>query len=373
MSFNAQVDLITANGQGVGEVAREIVTGNRIDVGNRRPWMDPKTGRSYITVYVGGDPTHKASWRNVPLSVNATLRRDEWKALDDALVMIAEQRLQGVADLKSRGLVYTLGNGMGTTVLEWHDVSDALEAGISMDGVNRHQNDRPKYEHNYMPLPIVSCDYQLNERELSVSRRMGNPLDTTLAERAARKVNEKLEEMLFTNTTYSYGGKDDKDRNTIYSYINHPDRNQVTLSTYGSWDDDSATTAENIIDSVRAMKQASLNAYHFGPWVLYIPATYETRMDDDFDTSGQSTQTIRDRILKINGVQDVKVIDKLPTDNVLLVEMSSDVVRWVNGLSMQNVEWSTEGGMIHKYKVMTIQVPQIRADQTGKSGVVHMA
>jgi hypothetical protein len=35
------------------------------------------------------------------------------------------------------------------------------------------------------------------------------------------------------------------------------------------------------------------------------------------------------------------------------------------------VEWQTEGGLITKYKVMTIQVPQVRADQDGNSGIVH--
>jgi len=57
----------------------------------------------------------------------------------------------------------------------------------------------------------------------------------------------------------------------------------------------------------------------------------------------------------------------------LLVQMTSDVVRLVRGMGIQNIEWATEGGMMTKYKVMTIQVPQIRADQNGKSGIVHMA
>lgn len=372
--MEVHVDLIAANGAGMGEVATRMLSGSegRVDPCRMRPWIDPRTGRSYITVYNGGNPRDRNSYRAVPITGNATLRRDEWKQLDDAVMMVSEQRLVGVQDLRSRGLVMTLGNGMGTTVLEWHDVSDALSATISMDGVTRGDADRPKYQHNYIPLPIVHVDYELNERALAVSRRMGNPLDTTLAERAGRKVAEKLEEMLFTNTTYSYGEADDRNRNTIYSYINHPDRNQVTLSTYGNWDD-SGTTPTEIINSVRAMKQASINAYHYGPWVLYVPTAYETVLDDDYDTSGQSTQTIRERILKIEGITDVKVIDKLPANNVVLVEMTTDVVRWINGLNIQNVEWSTEGNMVHKYKVMTIQVPQIRSDQPGNSGVVHMS
>lgn len=77
--------------------------------------------------------------------------------------------------------------------------------------------------------------------------------------------------------------------------------------------------------------------------------------------------------MKISGILDVKVIDTLPADNVLLVQMTSDVVRLVRGMGLQNVEWQTEGNFITKYKVMTIQVPQIRADQNGNSGIVHLA
>ena len=51
--------------------------------------------------------------------------------------------------------------------------------------------------------------------------------------------------------------------------------------------------------------------------------------------------------------------------------MTSDVVRLVQGMPLQNVEWTTEGKWITKYKVLTIAVPQIRSDQEGHCGVVH--
>jgi hypothetical protein len=147
---------------------------------------------------------------------------------------------------------------------------------------------------------------------------------------------------------------------------------QVTLSTYGSWDDNSATSGATILESVLAMKQASINNYHYGPWKLYIPTAYETRLDNDYDTTTPGT-TIRERIMKIDGITGIKVVDTLATDNVLLVEMSSQTVRLVRGMPLQNVEWSEEGRFIRKYKVMTIEVPQIRSDQNGKTGIVHMA
>jgi len=255
---------------------------------------------------------------------------------------------------------------MGTTVLEWHDVSDALEAELSMDGVTRGQNDRPVFQHNYLPIPIIHADYEINARVLATSRNMGNPLDTTLAERATRKVAEKLENMLFTNITYAFGAVDSRSRNSIYSYINHPDRNTGTLTA--EWA--STATGAQILADVLAMKQASIDAKHFGPWMLYIPTAYETRLDNDYDTTTPGT-TIRERIMKIAGVKGIKVVDTLPAGTVLFIQMTSDVVRLILGLAITNVQWKTEGEFVNKYKVLTIQVPQIRSDQEGNSGVMH--
>jgi hypothetical protein len=120
------------------------------------------------------------------------------------------------------------------------------------------------------------------------------------------------------------------------------------------------------------MKTAMRAAYYYGDCMLYIPSNYETVLDDDYDTSTPGT-TIRERIMKIQGIAGIKTVDRLPDDNVLLVHMSPDVVRLVQGLGLQNVEWNSEGGMVTNYKVMMIAVPQIRSDQNGKCGIVHLA
>ena len=352
------VDMI-ANGQGNGNVANLLLNGGRLDPGSLRPYIG-KDGRAYMTTFSGGDPKNPANYK-AQLVTNATLRRDEWKQLDEAVVGIAETRLNGIQDLISRGLVYNLGNAMGTTVLEWHDISDALEAEMTMDGVTRSKGDRPVYGTKYLPIPIIHVDYEINARVLAASRNLGNPLDTTTAERAARKVAEKLEKMLFTDTDYAFGG------GTIYSYLNYPNRNLLNITA--DWA--SAATGAQIVEDVRRLKQESIDNLHYGPWVLYIPVGYETKMDMDYDSN--KTGTIRERILKIGGITDIKVVDTLTAGNVLLVQMTPDVVRLVRGMGIQNVEWGVEGNFITKYKVLTIQVPQIRSDQNNKCGITHMA
>lgn len=361
------VDFLGADG-GQGEVAARLAANGRTDVGTMRPFINTNRSSSFygqpcVTTYTGGDPKKLSSYQTKAVNANATLRRDEWKNLDEAVLKISETRLGGIQDLVSNNLVYNIGNGMGSTVLEYHDMSDAMEADLSMDGVTRSVGDRPKFGTKYLPLPIVHVDYEINTRVLNSSRSLGNPLDTTSAERAARKVNAKLETMLFTDTSYTFGG------GTIYSYVNHPDRNPVTLSE--NWDVSGKTGAEIIAD-VLVMKQAAIDAKHYGPYSLYVPTAYETKLDNDYDSTTPGT-TIRERILKIEGIKSIKVIDTLTANNVLLVEMNTDTVRLVRGMGVQNIQWQTEGNMITKYKVMTIQVPQVRADQEGNSGIVHLA
>ena len=361
MATNANVDLMN-QGSGVGDVAQRLISMGKMDAGRLRPFIG-MDGQIYCTVYKGGDRTKPENYSTIQVNADGTLRRDEWKRLDDAVIGIAEKRLVGIGDLTSRGLIYSLGNGLGTTVLESHDVGDAMDAELSMDAVQRVKGDRPEYGTNYLPLPIIHSGYEINERVLQTSRNMGNALDVTSAERAARKVAEKLESLLFTNTSYAYGG------GVIYSYINFPSRIPATLGT--AWDDVSVD-GEDIVAKVLEMKQAAIDNHRFGPFVLYIPTAYETKMDADYDKTTPGT-TIKERILKIANINDLKVVDTLPDDNVLLVQMTSDVVRLVQGMPLQNVQWKSEGGFVNHFKVLTIQVPQIRTSQGQLTGIVHAA
>lgn len=350
---NAAADAVFGTGNGIramGSVAQRLLA-NGMSVNALRPWIG-KDGRAYMNRNGVATPV-----------ANATLRKDEWKQYDEAILKAAQQRMVGIADLQSRGLTYNISNGLGTTVLEYEDQSDISAAQVSMDGVTRGQNDRPEFDINYLPLPIIHKDFQINARALNASRTTGQALDTTMAELAAFKVIELAEQYLFQGwSTFTYGG------GVIYGYEDFTHANTVTLST--NWDS-SAKTGAGIIADVIAMKQASIDDRYYGPWVLYVPTSYETVLDDDY-VSGYP-KTIRQRILEISGIQDVKVVDKLSDDHCILVQMTSNVVRLVNGLGITTVEWQAEGGMVFHYKVMMIQVPQLRADQNDRTGIVVLS
>jgi len=52
-----------------------------------------------MTTCTNGSSKDKKNWKNVPMNVNGTLRRDEWKQLDEALLELSRYRLGGVDDL----------------------------------------------------------------------------------------------------------------------------------------------------------------------------------------------------------------------------------------------------------------------------------
>ena len=354
----AQLEFIQ-NGIGSGPVSQKLIASG-MNMNVLKPWVGTN-GKSYISMMVNGKPTA------IQISNVATLRKDEWIQLDTAVLFAAQQRLVGVKDLYARNLVLRLGNGLATTVLQYEDLNEFTAAEMTMDAITRTKKDRPEFDLKSLPLPFVHKDFSINMRTLAASRAAagagGSALDTTAAMQSSRVVSEMVENMLFNGaSSYSFGG------GTIYGYIDHPQNNDVTLTV--NWDD-AAKTGELILDDVRSMKQASIDAMHYGPWVLYVPTAYETVLDDDFKAN--SDKTIRQRILEIQGIQAVTVIDKLPANTVLLVQMDIDTVRMVEGMAMTTVEWQEGGGFATNYKVMTIMVPQIRADQNGNCGVTVLS
>jgi len=342
------------NGQANGDVASQLMQAN-FDPSALRPFVG-NDGRQYVDMEKNGSrvavPVHNA---------NATLRKDEWKTLDTAIVKAAKPRLRVVADLRAAGLTYTIPNGMGKTVLQTEAQSDITDAVTSMDGLHQGQADRPVYSLTNLPLPIIHKDFFFSARQVMTSRNGGSPLDTTTAELAARKVAEGAEKLaLGVASEYVFGG------GTIYGLANFTSRltKSMTLPTASAW------TGKTVVTEILQMKQQSMNAYHYGPWVLYTSPSWDQYLDEDY-SSAKGDNTVRERIAKIEGIQAVRTADYLTDYQMILVQQTSDVVREVIGMDITTVQWPSQGGMQINFKVMAILVPQVRADHNGKTGIVH--
>jgi len=341
------------NGKANGDVAG-VLMANGFDAGALRPWIG-KDGRSRVTVNQGG------AVKTLVVNTTATLRKDEWIQLDQAVIKAAKPRLTAVADLRGAGLQYTIPNGLGKTVLEHEAQSDIGAATISMDGIREGERDRPQYDLRSLPLPIIHKDFSFSARQVMASRNGGSPLDTTMAELAGRRVAEEAEKLtLGVADDFAFGG------GNVYGYSNFPQR--LTKNDLTAPD---GTNAHTTVLEVLVMRKQSTDNHYYGPWVLYYSPAWYGYMDMDYDTGNRTDTTLRKRLQMIEGITAVKPADYLDDTTLMLVQQTPDVARIVIGMDITTLQWETQGGMQLNFKVMAIMVPQLRSDYGSQTGIVH--
>lgn len=329
---------------------------------------------------------------DVPVFNGTSLRKEEWIRLDQLVLKAARYRLRAWSDLAAANS-YGGFNGMATTVLEHETMTDPGEAVVDMDGLTLGRTDSPNYQLEGLPLPITHSDFWFSSRFLAASRNRGTPVDTTMGEAAGRRVAEMVEKTTIgTNTGITYGGTNTASTygrtSKVYGYTNFTNRITRTTNTAPN-----GTNAATILADVLAMRQLAYNKKFFGPFMLYHSNDWDTYMDNDYILTGGNvaTQTLRQRLQAIEGIQDVRRLDFMfsaaPTalsgnpqsiryDNLnlftlILVQMTPDVARAINGQDITIIQWESQGGMRLNFKVMCIQVPQLRADSYGNCGIVH--
>lgn len=317
------------------------------------------------TLLGSGDvPTRLITHGLSPASLrhNAVLQKDEWLLFDTAVVEEAKIRLVAVADLMNANQTFNLPNAMGTTVLQWEDMEDMTAATRSMDGITRGNLDRLEFNSNQMPIHITHKDFRLNLRHLEASRKNGTPLDATHARVASRIVSESLEDALFNGTGLTW------DNGTVYGYTNHPNRNTGTISDWGA----SGTSGNTILTNLLSMVSALEGDRMYGPYQVYVPGGSSgvwTNLQEDFKAN--SDRSTIERLRAVAGILDIKPCDQLADGNVVMVQMTPDVVELVDGEEITNVQWDTDGGFQINFKVMAIQVHRLKKDAAGRMGLAH--
>lgn len=360
------IDLIH-NGQASGDVASRLLT-NGFHPGALRPWYETvklPDGREVPKCYPGtSQPISyctNAEGKVVTTNTVASMRKDDWKLLDDAVLKAARSRLRAVADLRERGLVLNIPNGMAKTQLDWERETDITGATVSMDGMRESEKDGPGFDLKSLPLPIIHKDFEFSARYLAAARAGGTPLDTSTAEKAGRVVAEEAEKLLLGISSYQVSTS-----LLIQGYTNLTGRltKVLTLPTASGW------TGATLIRQLLEMREQLQAVNRYGPYMIYISKGWDIVMDQDYSTA-KGDNTLRDRIRAIGDFEDVRTLDFLTGYQILMIQMTSDVVREVIGMDITTVQWESKGGMLLHYKVMAIMVPNLRADINGSGGIVH--
>jgi uncharacterized linocin/CFP29 family protein len=289
-----------------------------------------------------------------------TLRHEEWKYFDKALVQAALIRLVGVADLINLGLTLPVPNALGKMVVGYEKSTFMDEASVSLDGlIARTDNDRQEFVLSQLPLPIIHKDFFLNLRTLAASRNGSTPLDVTQVSTAGRVVAEKAEKLLFQGGP-QFGGL------TMPGLNNHPDKNTYNFTSDKSWDDVTKAGADFLTDVIGAITALQADRM-YGPYGIYVPGDAAVNLENDFKAFG--TQTIRQRLEAIDNISFIHVADQLPTQRVIVVQLTEDVVKWVQGETLQTVQWDAAGGFKINFKAFMIGAPLVRSDYANRCGV----
>ena len=384
------------NRAGFGEVGEQLAT-CRFDTGLLRPYLDER-GRALVTVNSGrydsdGKPILKTEYfkkyvdAGIVENASTSLRKDEWIMLDQAIIRAARPRLRAWADLAASNSFGGF-DGMAKMILEHETMNDPGTAVVDFDGMTPGRTDSPRYQLEGLPLPITHSDFWFSSRRLAQSRNSGTPLDATMAEVAGRRVAETIEKTLIgiiggpiygDSTHYGNDGASAETARVpkVYGYTNFPAR--ITKSDLTVPD---GTNPEATLADVLEMRELLYDNNFYGPYMLYHSTDWDKFLDNDYFVDGTgmgvssgTSKTLRNRLRDIEGVADVRRLDFLDKATnpftLLMVQMTSEVARAVMGMGFTTVQWESMGGMRRNFKVMTIQVPQLRADFYGKTGILH--
>ena len=289
-----------------------------------------------------------------------------WEYIDDVVVRTAKEELNGITDLNSNPNTNITFDGMSASVYTKRRISEMSAAYMGMSPEAGGEAGRLDETNISIPLPVTYKDFWLNTKQVAMAARIGYPIDVTHIEEATRSVVRKLEDTLF-NGEFPDGGS------TLYGYTKFPDRVPYTIPE--SWTA-VGKTPDEIFADVNAMVNLSMTNNHYGPWIIYIPWQYQIVLNKDYyigDTYTVADGTIYDRLLKIPGVQAIKMTHSLAADNVVMVEMTSGTIQLINGIPIRAMAWEPPGSPSwdHKFKVMGMAAPMCLSDYNGQCGIVH--
>lgn len=292
------------------------------------------------------------------LRTNATLLIDEWKLFDNVVVRVARERLVIVQELMRRGLTFPIPDALGVMSLIWQTSGDLEEAEATMTGLPEADKDELEFGQAQMPIPMIHKEFTLDLRQLRASRRGSMPLDTTMAEIASRKVMEKIEAIIFTglNIAPALG--------QVYGLLNHP--NRITGNVTAPW---LTATGDQMVTDLINMTTALNAKNQFGPYMLFVSTAVYMQLSKDYKV--QSDKSIISRLLELPNIEGIMPTNRLTGSNILLVQLTSDVIQIIDGIQPTMVEWEERGGFELNFMIFAILLPRIRADFLGQSGIAH--
>lgn len=287
------------------------------------------------------------------------------KVIDKAVVEVGMDRLTVVRDILAMGLTYTLTDALSITQLEWLASNKVGNSQRTMSPEVRQENFLPDLLANRLPIYLTTSGFELDIRTLRMSQRVGMPLDTANVASGTRAVNESTEDAAINGATTLDGQDLQVAGYKAPGLLNAPNAATQNL-TLASWD--ATPVPATILAEVMAMMAKLRANKKFGPYILYVNTEVGAMMDNDYVTAAPQN-TIRERLLKLDGLSGIRTADLIPAAKVVLVQMTKDVLDIVIGQRPTVIPWTSLSGMTFHNLILAIMVPRIKWDYNLKSGI----
>jgi hypothetical protein len=325
--------------------------------------INPITGALLRSLEQSGELSIPALRALSPLSDKAQV------LVDKAVVEVGLERLTFVADVMAAGLVYPLSDPLSVTQLEWESVNQVGNAQRTMSPSARGENQMVDRIINRLPIYLTTDDFNIGIRTLKQSQRVGTPLDTSLIKQATRRVNEAIEDAAINGATTLDGQPLVVGGYSAPGLLTAPNANTHTITT--PWTDPttlaSFAAGPRIFADVETMIGKLQADKKYGPYHLYVGTAYGNALDNDYKANGD--RTIKDRLLGIEQLKAIRVADMLPANKAVLVQMTSDVIEIVLGQPPTVIPWTSPDGFTLHWLILSINVPRVRSDYSGQSGI----
>jgi hypothetical protein len=291
------------------------------------------------------------------------LRDDEWEAIDDELVNVAQERLSIVDVALELGLTRNL--SLGTLTDSWENVSEFGEADVTMSAEAPASEDGIQYGGNGVPIPVVKKGMRVGRRQLLASRERGQQVQTDGVTAATRTVTERLEKL------FAYGWDRDVDGYSLPGFMNHPDVDSATVP--GSWSTDVQHVRPTIKNMISVLDVD--NNYGAGEtgYVLHLPPAENRIIADSIDPDGTGDLNLRQRIR--NDFTEISRIERtaaLKDGEAFMYKPTTETFKVGMAADLQTLEWESGSGMTSHVNVFAAMAPEIRSDIKGNVGVVKV-
>lgn len=315
-----------------------------------------------------GLPEHMLGWaarwapvlRNDGAVVaNSQLDKREWAALDREVYSMVKLRQNLKADLASAGLVKPV--SLAVILSQWRMASERIAPSINIDGESSAEADRSGRKTYSVPVPMYRTDYSFGQRELLSARSLGGAIDTFEAGEAAAAIIESQENVLFNGTSEIV-----VEGHSIPGLTTFSARDTDTATNYGGGD---FGTVGNGYKTVLGMVSALAALRYHGPFNVYVAPTQYLQLLNYY-TDG-SAQTDLMRILTIPQVNNVKPSDFLADGSTVMVQMTPNVLDYVEALGVENREWMKADGTRVMFAVLAAGALRLKQDVAGNAGIAH--